>query len=160
MSGTPMPLHDAAGWPIRLPYLTGLDNWLLCGDHIVGSAHRTTFCLDIYTGTEVTQPGGFGSRLKAPHGNVNVAYADGIFYLTDGKDIRAMQLGLGGLPLPSWAASIPDVVSLQAVDGLLVVASTGPGGGTVMTALAADTGQVVWGPASMAQMSAGLASLG
>ena len=159
MRDTPLQLRDA--WNVRLPFLTGLDSWLLCGDHIAGSAHRTTFCLDIYTGAPVSQPGGFGTRLTAPHGDVTLAYADGILYLTDGKNIRAMQLGLGGLPLPSWApAPIANVTSLQAADGVVVVAAEGDRGETVLTGLAADTGKPLWGPVTTAQMSAGAPAVG
>ena len=154
----------APGWTFPGSFGLPATPLVVAGDRLLGISPSAVFGVDIYTGAPAatSTPGRdwlqpiesfFGPTPK-------VAAADGIVYITDGDDLKAIGLGDGD-PLPGWSTpKVPGVAALTVHEGTLIAVHLDSSGATVVSGFAAATGARSFPPRTISPESPGSVAFG
>src|SRR5580700_10630862 len=167
-----MPLNSFQGpnpaWTFTGTYGVQQSNQplLVAGDRLIGCANNTVYALNLFTGAEIANPNGFPYKVQRPdpsdtsilpmvssHGAVFFPSAD----QNGNSTIAALRLADGAsLAAPSWTEpAIGPLLSLAAVDDLIMIAQQDANGDTLVSAVRAVGGATAWGPLNVTALTSG-----
>lgn len=137
---------------------------VVAGDRLLGISSSAVFAVDIHTGAPAatsTPDRDWLQPIESFFGPTpKVAAADGIVYMTDGDDLKAIGLGDGD-PLPGWSMpKVPGVAALTVHEGTLIAVHLNSSGATVVSGFAASTGLPSFAPRTISPESPGSVTFG
>src|SRR5690348_1110712 len=160
----------ATAWTFTGPYRPERQP-LLAGDRLIGFAGSSIYAVNLYTGQEISDPNGFPFFVERANPQdtsaVPIVSSNGAVFFPAADEngnqvLRALRLA-DGTPLPAdrWASPpLGALLSLTAVDELILIVQQDANGDTTVSAVFATDGTTAWGPLVVTELTSGSVGYG